>query len=173
MLKILIKNKCHRSLVATFRTFRILKIFKMGKVILCCFFIFLFVNVSFQRIVEVNHLQTHNRPKGFFECGIKSSSRIVGGSNTDMNEYPWMAALCQTPECNSRTQFCGAALLNGQFIITAAHCIQGMRAAQLSVSLGDHNMNTESETNSKVYQIERIIKHKRYNPRTVSMISSS
>ncbi|KAL7629984.1 UNVERIFIED_CONTAM: hypothetical protein RMT77_019896 [Armadillidium vulgare] len=97
----------------------------MGKVILCCFFLFLFVNVSFQRIVEVNHPANFTiEPRDSCECGIKSSSRIVGGSNTDMNEYPWMGALCQGRVCSYRTQFCGSTLITENFLITAAHCIQ-------------------------------------------------
>merc|ERR1712123_438913 len=37
------------------------------------------------------------------KCGIKRTSRIVGGTETEINEYPWMAAISDTQE----SQFCG------------------------------------------------------------------
>merc|ERR1712123_328135 len=32
------------------------------------------------------------------KCGIKRTSRIVGGTETEVNEYPWMAAISDTQE---------------------------------------------------------------------------
>lgn len=46
--------------------------------------------------------------------------RIVGGVETLVNEYPWMVAL----QYNSRF-YCGASLINSQYLLTAAHCVQG------------------------------------------------
>merc|ERR1712123_333568 len=32
------------------------------------------------------------------KCGIKRTSRIVGGTETEVNEYPWMAAISDSQE---------------------------------------------------------------------------
>merc|ERR1711892_649411 len=41
------------------------------------------------------------------KCGVKKTSRIVGGTETEVNEYPWMAALSQTGD----NFFCGGTLI--------------------------------------------------------------
>ena len=54
----------------------------------------------------------------FPDCGIpKSKSKIVGGSETKVNEYPWMVSM----ELNGN-HACGGALISEDTIMTAAHC---------------------------------------------------
>ncbi|KAK3083387.1 hypothetical protein FSP39_021367, partial [Pinctada imbricata] len=48
-------------------------------------------------------------------------SRIVGGTNADINEFPWQASLQTT----SGFHFCGASLISQQWLVTAAHCVDG------------------------------------------------
>lgn len=54
-------------------------------------------------------------------CGLTNKyNRIVGGQETQVNEYPWMTLL------KYGTKFyCGAALINDRYVLTAAHCVQG------------------------------------------------
>lgn len=44
--------------------------------------------------------------------------RIVSGSETDIGEFPWQVAIAL-----DGMFFCGGALLNEHFVLTAAHCI--------------------------------------------------
>lgn len=55
------------------------------------------------------------------DCGLTNKNiRIVGGQETEVNEYPWMALLMY------RGQFyCGGTLINSWYILTAAHCVSG------------------------------------------------
>jgi V8-like Glu-specific endopeptidase len=56
----------------------------------------------------------------------KSSSRIVGGSATTIEEWPWQAAITENPAIYSGDgfdrQFCGGSLVAPTIVITAAHC---------------------------------------------------
>lgn len=59
-------------------------------------------------------------------------TRIVGGSTTTINEYPWQVALVYDthvaiipPDNDFRRQFCGGTLITPQIVQTAAHCLVG------------------------------------------------
>jgi len=54
------------------------------------------------------------------KCGIKKSSRIVGGVETGVNAYPWMTAIVTAV---GEGQFCGGTLIASQWVLTAAHCM--------------------------------------------------
>ena len=57
-------------------------------------------------------------------CGQKGelddTGKIVGGEETLPGEYPWAAQL----RIGGRFT-CGATLLNNQWLMTAAHCVEG------------------------------------------------
>ena len=59
-------------------------------------------------------------------CGVlQRRSRIVGGEETEVSEYPWQAGLVDkdtSSEWYSRV-WCGGSLLNSKWVLTAAHCI--------------------------------------------------
>ncbi|XP_063594577.1 trypsin-1-like [Penaeus indicus] len=58
------------------------------------------------------------------ECGVpNSANRIVGGADTEVNEYPWLVGLSDLG--GTDRPFCGGSILNNEWIITAAHCVQG------------------------------------------------
>ncbi|KAK3082677.1 hypothetical protein FSP39_002355, partial [Pinctada imbricata] len=54
-------------------------------------------------------------------------SRIVGGTNADINEFPWQASLQTTSDFH----FCGASLISQQWLVTAAHCVDGDRSKRV------------------------------------------
>ena len=66
------------------------------------------------------------------QCGLaKRNTRIVGGEETEMNEYPWQAQL------SVGDGLCGGSLINSEWVLTAAHCTQGEASnpANIGVSL--------------------------------------
>ena len=52
--------------------------------------------------------------------GHKRVKRIIKGTESEFGEYPWKVRLC---ERSSQKCFCGASLVNKNWVITAAHCV--------------------------------------------------
>merc|ERR1719430_1951802 len=53
-------------------------------------------------------------------CGVVNRrTRIVGGVETQVNEYPWMAGLVRRG--GTRT-YCGGSVINNRYVLSAAHC---------------------------------------------------
>lgn len=107
-------------------------------------------------------------------CGIVNKKhRIVGGHETEVNQYPWMGLM----QYNGRF-YCGASLINDRYVLTgkeehvfaklsihleelyveeirlrellrfliAAHCVQGFQARRITVVLLDHNRAKPDES---------------------------
>jgi secreted trypsin-like serine protease len=47
-----------------------------------------------------------------------AEKRIVGGTDAELHEFPWQVAIFLED-----LFFCGGALINDQFVLTAAHCL--------------------------------------------------
>uniref|UniRef100_A0A182MLT7 CLIP domain-containing serine protease n=1 Tax=Anopheles culicifacies TaxID=139723 RepID=A0A182MLT7_9DIPT len=57
-------------------------------------------------------------------CGMQLENRIVGGTQTSIDQYPWMALLQYYNQRKGTKRFaCGGVLLNRRFVLTAAHCL--------------------------------------------------
>merc|ERR1711892_1411866 len=99
------------------------------------------------------------------KCGVKKGSRIVGGTETTVNEYPWMTAIVSAA---GESQFCGGTLIASQWVLTAAHCMfkdsQGQNpqtAAEIKALLGEHNLASTGEETipRKLVTVTQIINH--------------
>ena len=89
-------------------------------------------------------------------CGLAQRSkfgdsieRIVGGGETEVGEYPWFAILdFNFTDIHGKDQhsFCGGSLINSEYVLTAAHCVN-LEAVRMLVTLGDHNSKLTIEAN--------------------------
>ena len=67
-------------------------------------------------------------------CGIPNrSNRIVGGQETEVNEYPWQVGLVSS---SGTRPWCGGTLISDRHVMTAAHCTAGSSASSIKVRLG-------------------------------------
>lgn len=114
------------------------------------------------------------------KCGTMLSSRIYGGNQTTIDEYPWMALLEYTKPGNKKGHHCGGALISSRYVITAAHCLLAVPSdwRLTGVRLGEWDISTNPDcvVDARGRQdcapeyidvgVERLIPHPQYNPRS-------
>jgi secreted trypsin-like serine protease len=66
----------------------------------------------------------------------RAGFRITGGGQGDIARTPWMAALLERGTPTPDAQFCGAAVIAPQAVVTAAHCVEDASANNLDVLTG-------------------------------------
>jgi secreted trypsin-like serine protease len=80
----------------------------------------------------------------------KLITRIHGGENAEIGEYPYYVSLYYKDTCTSddmMISFCGGAILNSQWIITAAYCAYTVQyVIDVVVKAGSINYEQHSET---------------------------
>jgi len=103
---------------------------------------------------------------GCAQCGVKLKKRVVGGSNTEVNEYPWMALLLIDEDYDGQDdKYCGGSLISSKWVLTATHCVdEGIRPGQLTIRLGEHQWNIKDETMiTKDFDIDLIMMAPNYD----------
>ncbi|CAK1602324.1 unnamed protein product [Parnassius mnemosyne] len=92
----------------------------------------------------------------------KNPQKIVGGSTTTVEQYPFAAALLYSRSGASYFQACGGTVLNNRAVLSAAHCFVGDRPNNWQMRLG----STWASSGGQVYRTNQIISHPNYNSRT-------
>merc|ERR1719285_796567 len=102
---------------------------------------------------------------GDCKCGLaQRSTRIVGGVETEVNEWPWQAGMVWS---GSSSVFCGATVISDEWILTASHCVDGTNPAEIQVLLGEHDYWDSGESSMTRMDISEIIMHADYDSNTV------
>lgn len=86
------------------------------------------------------------------------STQIVGGSEAPKGGYPFIVSL-QIKGFSSH--FCAGSILNNEWILTAAHCVQAVPANQIVVKAGKHNIKI-TENTEQTAEVEKSFKHEQY-----------
>jgi len=90
-------------------------------------------------------------------CGIPNRMvKIVGGEETEVNEYPWQGAL------RGGGRFCGAVLISDEWAISAAHCVEGAGGATFTVTFGEHDLTEAGESEVLTVTVKEIHMHPDY-----------
>ncbi|CAF0862194.1 unnamed protein product, partial [Brachionus calyciflorus] len=104
--------------------------------------------------------------KECLSCGISSISnsngRIMNGENAIPNSWPWMASIRHIIISSGKKNhyhICGGSLISRNFVLTAAHCVDGYSIEVLSVSIGSNYLD---EINQTYYSISEIFVHPEY-----------
>jgi len=108
-----------------------------------------------------------NQPGKCF-CGVPNrvdGNRIVGGSETEVGEYPWQVSLLMSSSVSNH--LCGGSLISSQHVITAAHCTEGRGASDIFVSIGDSWKFIDNEADSTIIPVKTIKQHPDYNSQSI------
>ena len=95
-------------------------------------------------------------------------NRIIGGQDTEVNEYPWQVKLVKDFCMSDGSCWlggCGGSIISVNHILTAAHCMfypwgQPISSSDLTVVVGEHD-TTDSERDERT--ISKYVNHPMYS----------
>ncbi|MEU1280233.1 serine protease [Streptomyces sp. NPDC005805] len=91
----------------------------------------------------------------------KPGVRVIGGKEQATGAHPWMAALLTKGKENPvKRQFCGGSLIADTVILTAAHCVTGVKAKDLEVTVGRTVLSNKKQ--GQLRNVLSIVSHPRY-----------
>lgn len=100
-------------------------------------------------------------------CGKENtgeSERIIGGKTVNPpNRYPWVVALVKKRRNNENDFYCGGAMINKQYVLTAAHCIEKEKISETRIAIGAHDSSSDPVT----VQAAKFIFHPKYRNKTL------
>ncbi|XP_038047527.1 uncharacterized protein LOC119721522 [Patiria miniata] len=92
-----------------------------------------------------------------------SKLSVVGGTEAVPHSWPWQVSLQLRKIFGGYAHHCGGSLINNEWIVTAAHCVDGREATyNWKIWLGAHdNYYLESGTVEKT--VSKVVRHAQYN----------
>ncbi|CAF3910282.1 unnamed protein product [Rotaria sp. Silwood1] len=89
--------------------------------------------------------------------------KVVGGNPSVRGDWPWSCSMRRPT-----SHVCGGSLINGQWIITAAHCVStSLAASSYKWHCGLHERTTFDEWSREYTSIKYVV-HSGYNSRNIS-----
>jgi secreted trypsin-like serine protease len=89
----------------------------------------------------------------------KTTPKIIGGGPATPGAYPWQVSLVVSNIADAgRAHFCGGSIFNEKWIVTAAHCMTGLRPSHLQVIAGTYKLDRNAKRNA----VKRLVVHADY-----------
>lgn len=102
------------------------------------------------------------------DCGKKAIDHhegngfIVGGQAARRGSWPWQVQMFVF-----NSHYCGGTLINHEWVVTAAHCVEGSSSpSRYSLGLGSYSKSSTDSTQKNV-RVDKVISHPRYDSRTI------
>ncbi|XP_037090168.1 trypsin-1-like [Pollicipes pollicipes] len=89
--------------------------------------------------------------------------RIVGGRPAPAGAFPWLVGVANF---FGSIPFCGGAIINERFVLTAAHCLMSRYPITLSVLV--NKQLRKKDANQIKFSIKRIIRHPDFSRKTLN-----
>ncbi|XP_008561499.1 PREDICTED: plasma kallikrein, partial [Galeopterus variegatus] len=93
-------------------------------------------------------------------CTAKGNARIVGGMNSTWGEWPWQVSL--QVKVSTHRHLCGGSIIGRQWVLTAAHCFDGLSLPDIWRIYGGIVELSEITKETPFSQVEEIIIHQKY-----------
>jgi secreted trypsin-like serine protease len=111
-------------------------------------------------IIKVSHQTTYTcNPSASCGCSTNSATltRIVGGESAASATWGWAVSVSI-----DNTYLCGGSILSSSWVITAAHCVTGYTASQITIYAGSTVRFSGTQTSIG----SNLTIHPSYNPNT-------
>lgn len=91
------------------------------------------------------------------------ASRIVGGEEAGVGEYPWMARV--EISLGGVGMACGGAIVTTTHVVTASHCVDN-EFLEITVKAGLHDLSSYQENTTQVIKAKQVLQHPMFSPMT-------
>ncbi|XP_045142839.1 plasma kallikrein isoform X2 [Echinops telfairi] len=93
-------------------------------------------------------------------CTTNANARIVGGTDSTWGEWPWQVSLQAT--LKTQSHLCGGSIIGQHWILTAAHCFDGLSSPDIWRVYGGLLNLSEITKETPFSQVKEILIHEHY-----------